>query len=263
LRPLLIGALAICLVGCSRQSPPELALASCAGPNARACFDRWGETAPSRPTDAAIDIRPSVAVKAVRAPFAQVRHRPHLTHEAKPAVTPAKAEPVASRASAPRDASTARPQPERSAVVAATSPVPEPKAGSNETFAGSAQYREQQSELAAFQSSSAGNPERLVAILMARPDIGSIADLGGKMIAIDDRYSVPASTVRTAIVAAGAPQAQLSEGQGTAMNRLSNGEVPAAVVALVTPEAADKFPEFLGYRIFQVPLSPYAFRARP
>jgi hypothetical protein len=259
LRPLLIGALAICLVGCSRQSPPDLALASCAGPNAPACFDRWGETAPSRPTSAAMDVRPAVTVKAIAAPSAQVRHRAHLIRQAKPV----KAEPGVARVSAPRDASTARPQPERGTAVATASPWPDPKASSNETSAEPAQNREQQSDLAAFQSSSAGNPELLVAILMARPDIRSIADLGGKMIAIDDRYSVSGSTVRTAIVAAGAPQVQLSEGQGTAINRLSNGEVPAAVVALVTQEAADKFPEFLGYRIFQVPLSPYSLRARP
>ena len=103
----------------------------------------------------------------------------------------------------------------------------------------------------------------LVAILMVGPDIKSVADLKGKTIAIDDRYSASGSTVRTAMVAAGAPQVQLSEGQGTAMNRLSNGEVPAAVVALVTPDAADKFPEFAGYRIFQVPLSPDASKPRP
>ncbi len=97
---------------------------------------------------------------------------------------------------------------------------------------------------------------------MARPEIKSVADLVGKTIAIDDRYAASGSTVRTAIVAAGAPQVQLSEGQGTAMNRLSNGEVPAAVVALVTPDAADKFPEFAGYRIFQVPLSPDSLKAQ-
>ncbi len=98
---------------------------------------------------------------------------------------------------------------------------------------------------------------------MAGPDIKSVADLKGRTIAIDDRYSASGSTVRTAIVAAGAPQVQLSEGQGTAMNRLSNGEVPAAVVALVMPDVADKFPAFAGYRMFQVPLSPYSLKARP
>jgi ABC-type amino acid transport substrate-binding protein len=210
-----------------------------------------------------MDSRPSAAMKAVGAPPAQVRHRPHLTRQVKPAVATAKSEPAASRAPAPREASAVRPQPERTTIVATASPVPEPKASSNMASAEPAQHPEQKSDLAAFQSSSAGNPDLLVAILMARPDTRSIADLGGKTIAIDDRYSVSGGTVRTAIVAAGAAQVQLSEGQGTAMNRLSDGEVPAAVVALVTPEAADKFPEFLGYRIFKVPLSPFSPRARP
>jgi len=262
LRPLLVGALAICLVGCSRQSPPEMALASCTGPNPRACLDRWGETAPSRPADPATDIRPSVAVKAVSKSTAPVRHRAHLVRHTKPAVTSAKAEPAVLRAPAPRETLTLRPQPEPSTVVAAASPVPEPKASSNEISDGAVQQREQRSALAAFQSFTAANPILLVAIVMAGPDIKSVADLTGKTIAIDDRYAASGSVVRTAIVAAGAPQVQLSEGQGTAMNRLNNGEVPAAVVALVTPDAADKFPEFAGYRIFQVPLSPYSPKTR-
>ena len=170
---------------------------------------------------------------------------------------------MVARAAGPRETLTLRPQPEPSTVVAAASPVPEPKASSNESSNGAVQQREQRSALAAFQSFTAANPILLVAIVMAGPDIKSVADLAGKTIAIDDRYTASGTVVRTAIVAAGAPQVQLSEGQGTAMNRLNNGEVPAAVVALVTPDAADKFPEFMGYRIFQVPLSPYAFKARP
>jgi hypothetical protein len=204
-----------------------------------------------------VDIKPSVPAKAVSKSSAPVRHRAHLIGHAKPAATPAKTEPVLSRAPAPRETLTVRPQPERGAVIAAASPVPEPKAGRDETSDGAAQQREQRSALAAFQSFTAANPNLFVAIVMAGPDIKSVADLTGRTIAIDDRYAASGSVVRTAIVAAGAPHVQLSEGQGTAMNRLNNGEVQAAVVALVTPEAADKFPEFAGYRIFQVPLSPY------
>jgi len=166
---------------------------------------------------------------------------------------------MASRAPLAPEPLKVRPQPERNVAVAIASP--EPKANSEDK---SASFEStQRRDVAALESPSPSNPDLLVAILMARPDIRSIADLRGRTIAIDDRYSASGGTVRTAIVAAGAPQVQLSEGQGTAMNRLSNGEVPAAVVALVTPEAADKFPEFMGYRIFQVPLSPYAFRTRP
>lgn len=237
MRTFLIGALAICLVGCSRQPPPQLALASCAGPNASACLDRWGETEPSRPAAAAIDIRPSVRAKTASASPAPLRHRARLA--VKSAVMTAKAEPAASRIALLQEASKARPRPERSTAEAA------------------------QHGGAGLEPVSADKTDVLVAILMAGPDIKSVSELKGKTIAIDDRYSASGSTVRTAIVAAGAAQVQLSEGQGTAMNRLSNGEVPAAVVALVTPDAADKFPDISGYRIFHVPLSPESTKARP
>ena len=254
MRTCLIGALALCLVGCSRQSPPDLALASCAVPNAPACLDRWGETEPPRPAAAALDIRPSAAMNPVSASSTKIHHRAHVARRAvKPAVTTAKAEPAASRTS------TSRPQPERPIAVAAASP--EPTSSSKETSASPESAR--QGVEAGLESSSSGNPDFLVAILMASPDIKSVSDLKGRTIAIDDRFAASGSTVRTAIVAAGAPQVQLSEGQGAAMNRLSNGEVPAAVVALVTPDAAEKFPAFAGYRIFQVPLSPYSLKARP
>jgi ABC-type phosphate/phosphonate transport system substrate-binding protein len=170
-----------------------------------------------------------VPVKDVSKSPAPARHQVHLVHRAKAAVA-GNAEAALSRAQAPRDPLTVRPQPERGTVIAA--------------------------------ASTAANPNLLVAIVMAGPDIKTVADLAGKTIAIDDRYAASGSMVRTAIVAAGAPQVQLSEGQGTALNRLNNGEVPAAVVALVTPDAADKFPEFAGFRIFQVPLSPSASKAR-
>jgi hypothetical protein len=112
-------------------------------------------------------------------------------------------------------------------------------------------------------SASANDTDLLVAVLMARPDIASVSDLTGKMIAIDNRYSASNSSVRTAIVAAGAPEVQLSEGQTTAINRLVNGEVPAAVLALVSAAAAEAFPEIAGFKIFHIPLSPRSLKARP
>ena len=98
------------------------------------------------------------------------------------------------------------------------------------------------------------NADHLVAILMARPDIRSVSDLAGKKVAIDGRQFN--GNVRTAIVAAGATAVQLSEDQTKAIDRLIGGEVPAAVLTLVSPEASDGFPEIQGYRIFRVPLSP-------
>jgi hypothetical protein len=108
---------------------------------------------------------------------------------------------------------------------------------------------------------AAPNTDLLVAILMARPDTKSISDLAGKTIAIDDRYSKSAGTVRTAIVAAGASEIQLSEGPTTAISRLTNAEVPAAVVALVSPDAAEVFPDIAVFKTFRVPLSPKSARA--
>lgn len=98
----------------------------------------------------------------------------------------------------------------------------------------------------------------LVALLMARLDIKSVSDLAGKDIAIDDRQSASNDNVRTAIVAAGAAEVQLSEGQTAAIDRLISGEVPAAVLTLVSPEAAEGFPEIAGFKIFRIPLSPHS-----
>jgi TRAP-type uncharacterized transport system substrate-binding protein len=103
----------------------------------------------------------------------------------------------------------------------------------------------------------------LVAVLMARPDIASVSDLSRTTIAIDDRYSATSNSIRTAVVAAGAPEVQMSEGPTAAIKRLTNGEVPAAVVALVSPDAAEVFPEIAGFRIFRVPLSPNSVKAKP
>ena len=103
---------------------------------------------------------------------------------------------------------------------------------------------------------SPNDTDHLVALLIARPEIKSVSDLTGKTIAIDDRHSASVRNVRTAIVAAGAPEIQLSDGQTKAINRLISEEVLAAVLALVSPEAAEKFPEIAGFKIFRIPLSP-------
>ena len=106
--------------------------------------------------------------------------------------------------------------------------------------------------------------DALVAILVAGPDVKSVSDLAGKTIAIDDRYSEASiGRVRTAMVAAGAPEIQLSKGQTTAINRLIAKEVPGAVVGLVSANAADSFPELARLRIFRVPLSARSSPAKP
>src|SRR5438552_6004666 len=109
---------------------------------------------------------------------------------------------------------------------------------------------------------SPNNTDQLVALLIARPEIKSVSDLTSKIIAIDDRHSASVGNVRTAIVAAGAAEVQLSDGQTKAINRLISGEVPAAVLALVSPKAAEGFPEVAGFKIFRIPLSPRSINER-
>jgi hypothetical protein len=148
---------------------------------------------------------------------------------------------------------------ERITVATAVS-APEPKA--NDT--GRSDHAETALPKDAEKSTSAPpeDTDRLVVVLMAGPEIKSISDLANKNIAVDDRQSAYSASVRTAIAAAAAAEVQLSEGQTKAAERLVGGEVPAAVLALVSPEAAEGFPEIAGYKIFRIPLSPRAPKAR-
>jgi TRAP-type uncharacterized transport system substrate-binding protein len=95
-----------------------------------------------------------------------------------------------------------------------------------------------------------------IAILMARPEIRSVSDLAGKNIAIDDKQSASGGVVRIAIAAAGAAGVQLAESSTEALDRVIDGEVPAAVLMLAYPEAAEAFPEIAGFNIFRIPLTP-------
>jgi curved DNA-binding protein CbpA len=95
-----------------------------------------------------------------------------------------------------------------------------------------------------------------VAILIARPEIKSISDLAGKSIAIDTAKSTYSSSIRTAIVVAGAAEVQLTESHTSALDRVINEEMPAAVLTLASPEAAEGFPEIAGFKIFRIPITP-------
>jgi len=48
----------------------------------------------------------------------------------------------------------------------------------------------------------------------------------------------------------------LSSGETKAIDRWVSGDVPAVVLALVSPDAAETFPEIAGFKVFRVPLSP-------
>jgi hypothetical protein len=146
-------------------------------------------------------------------------------------------------------------------ITVATAPAPDIKAKNRDSSSRPETLARGDTEKP--ESASANDTDILVALLMARPNIMSVPDLTGKVIAIDERYSASNGIVRTAIVAAGAPEVQLSEGQATAINRLVNGEVPAAVLALVSADAAEGISEIAGFKIFHIPLSPRSLKAQP
>ena len=146
-------------------------------------------------------------------------------------------------------------------ITVATAPAPDIKAKNRDSSSRPETLARGDTEKP--ESASANDTDILVALLMARPNIKSVPDLTGKVIAIDERYSASNGIVRTAIVAAGAPEVQLSEGQATAINRLVNGEVPAAVLGLVSADAAEGISEIAGFKIFHIPLSPRSLKAQP
>jgi hypothetical protein len=73
---------------------------------------------------------------------------------------------------------------------------------------------------------------------------------------MDEEYSESRNDILVAFAVAGALPDQFSAGHTTAINRLLNGEVPAAVLALVSADSAKGFPDIAGFKVFQVPLLP-------
>jgi hypothetical protein len=110
---------------------------------------------------------------------------------------------------------------------------------------------------------ASNNTDLLVAVVMTRSEVKSVTDLAGKSVAMDERYSASSVDVWVGFAVAGKVSVKVSAGHTAAIDRLSNGEVTAAVLALVSADAADGFPEIAGFKIFRVPLWPSALKARP
>jgi TRAP-type uncharacterized transport system substrate-binding protein len=89
--------------------------------------------------------------------------------------------------------------------------------------------------------------------VLAGPGINSLSDLNNRNIAITEKQSASSGRVSAALMAAGAAEVQFSEAKASAIDRLMNGEVPAAVV-LAPRDVANLFPEVEGFRTFRLPL---------
>ena len=112
------------------------------------------------------------------------------------------------------------------------------------------------------EASATNDTDNRVAVLIARPEIASVSDLTGKDVAIEDQQSALGASISAAIMAAGAADVRLNAENMKARDRLIRGEVPAAVLTLLSSEAAAWFPEIPGYRIFRIPLAPDSLKAR-
>ena len=99
---------------------------------------------------------------------------------------------------------------------------------------------------------SPGDAGRTVALLLAVPEITSLSELAGKNIAIDEAAAASNDEARRKVEAA--VNAKLAEGQAKALDRLVNGEVPAAVLTLAYPETAEWSAEIAGFKVFRIPL---------
>jgi hypothetical protein len=263
LRTLFVCALAATLVGCSSQPPTQ---PSCVGLNPLACL-----TAVHVPIEPESYDSDSATTKPV-SPVAwrdDRPPRPHAQHAVRRTPRPIK---VAAKAPPAIPIPLPSPQANQQTDNAVAAEAARASTTDPQSTADAPQTRTTQEQVAAASAVAErmtvptldASLDALVAVLIAGPDVKSISDLTGKTIAIDDRYSESSiSRVRTAIAAAGALQIELSKGQTTAINRLVAREVPAAVVGLVSVNAANSFPEIARYRTFRVPLSPRASNKQP
>ncbi|MGJ4952083.1 hypothetical protein [Bradyrhizobium sp. HKCCYLS20291] len=268
MRALIIGALAVasaCLAGCSHPATPQLAT-PCVDLSGQACADNPAADQPppavERPAKAkhrsAAVARAALQRKQARA----AKRRAALHAAAKPAEAPS-VKPVVKPVdkSAAGLAPASKPEPATPASPKIPSPTVEAPANpatvqSEVTVAAVTVAAELAERMTALRVPEAPADTHLVAVLLARPAVRSLADLTGKVIAIDERYAKSNAKITTAMNAAGASEVLLLEGQATAITRLSNGEVSAAVVALASPEAAEAFPKIAGFRVFSVMLKP-------
>jgi hypothetical protein len=274
LRVPLIIAVAATLVGCSREPPYQAIPQSRA--EERQCADS-NTAAACQPAElTSFQLTPTETKHKTRPPPDRVSNRTgHIvTKKAGPILIGVKTEP-------PSSLSAQKPKSKIAAVSSGATELPTVGLASN---AVSRTIQEQvaaaiavakRSTVATLAAANDLEPvddtppnkrEVLVAIVVARPEITSVRDLEGKDVAMDEEYLESRNDILLGFVLAGAHPNQFSAGHTTAINRLLNKEVPAAVLALVSSDSADGFPDIAGFKVFQVPLllrSPAGNRDKP
>ena len=109
-------------------------------------------------------------------------------------------------------------------------------------------------------AASPNTGELSVAVVVAGPEVKSVADLAGKIIAIDDRHSNLHTRIQAAFVVAGATDSLLTASEANAADRLLSGKASAAVLTMVYPETG--FSAIEGYSVFRVSLEHREIKVR-
>ena len=102
-----------------------------------------------------------------------------------------------------------------------------------------------------------------VLIILAQPDVTNLFDLNNKAVVIAGLTSISLATVDTALSAAGAGAVQLTQGTKSDIDKLLDGKVSAAIIACVTPERAQSFPEIAGFRLLRVAVNDLSRNIEP
>ena len=109
-------------------------------------------------------------------------------------------------------------------------------------------------------AASPNTGELSVAVVVAGPEVKSVADLAGKIIAIDDRHLNLHTRIQAAFVVAGATDSLLTTSETKAADRLLSGKAAAAVLTMVYPETG--FSAIEGYSVFRVSLEHREIKVR-
>ena len=265
------------MVGCSRQPPHQEAAESCTEKHIGfACSNRTAADQPIKLASLKTDRRTKSAKPTNAATEKPPHHRArdtapaHLaTKKAKPTVTVAKAQPPTTGVPLPPLSLKTELEPKSSANTAVGSGTtglsvadpsivgPAPNSNSRtikEQVAAATALAEQMTVATTRAARDGADQIAVVAVVIVRPEIPSLFALTATNVAIDDRYLVSIANIGIAIGESGGPVVRLSAGHTAAIDRLVNGEVPAAVLALVSADAAEAFPEIKGFKIFSIPL---------
>ena len=247
MRTLIIGVLAMTMAGCCSRLPPRATAASDA--DGVTSF----ETAAARPVEPVpASFKPPSAIEKIHTGIAAKSKRPSSVR--RPPGSSKISAPHAHDAAFDSGSAHARIAVSHSGGTVSGGAVASPKTA---TIQQQVEAATAVAERMAAPDITAppSEPDSRVALVMARPEIKSIADLTGQIVALDARQVASRNKVWIAMVAAGAARVLLSENESKPVDRLVKGEVPAAILALVSAEAASSFPDVAGYRIFRIPLA--------